>query len=344
MTRTKDAHGRRAITALMTGHAYSVSARTALRMGPFAGYHARLRGDARGAPGCTGRKQRTSTRRSVPPELLSAAQAAWDEAVEFGERYGVRNSQASVLAPDRDDRPADGLRHDRDRARSRPGQDQEARRRRDDVDRQPDDPEWHSRSSATQPEQVEEIVTYVNENSCRSSVPRTCVPSICPVFACSMGENSIHYSGHIRMMGAVQPFISGAISKTINMPEDVTVEDVEQLHLDAWRLGLKAVAVYRDNCKVGSAALDHEEGGDRRLRLLQGLHAEAHDRELAARIAELEKALDAEQKRADVIVGAVRERLPRASPFEHVHLPRRRLRGLCDGRRVRRRPSRARSS
>ena len=65
-----------------------------------------------------------------------------------------------------------------------------------------------------------------------------------------MGDNTIHYSGHIRMMGAVQPFISGAISKTVNMPEDVTVEDVEQLHIDAWRLGLKAVAIYRDNCKV----------------------------------------------------------------------------------------------
>ena len=65
-----------------------------------------------------------------------------------------------------------------------------------------------------------------------------------------MGDNTIHYSGHIRMMGAVQPFISGAISKTVNMPEDVSVEDVEQLHIDAWKLGIKAVAIYRDNCKV----------------------------------------------------------------------------------------------
>ena len=65
-----------------------------------------------------------------------------------------------------------------------------------------------------------------------------------------MGDNAIHYAGHVRMMGAVQPFISGAISKTVNMPEDATVEDVEQLHIDAWQLGLKAVAIYRDNCKV----------------------------------------------------------------------------------------------
>jgi ribonucleoside-diphosphate reductase alpha chain len=71
-----------------------------------------------------------------------------------------------------------------------------------------------------------------------------------PVFACSMGDNAIHYQGHIRMMGAVQPWISGAISKTVNMPEEVSVEDVEQLHIDAWKLGIKAVAIYRDNCKV----------------------------------------------------------------------------------------------
>src|SRR5882757_6429281 len=66
-----------------------------------------------------------------------------------------------------------------------------------------------------------------------------------------MGDNPIHYLGHVKMMGAVQPFISGAISKTVNMPEEVSVEDVEQLHIDAWRLGIKAVAIYRDNCKVG---------------------------------------------------------------------------------------------
>ncbi len=65
-----------------------------------------------------------------------------------------------------------------------------------------------------------------------------------------MGDNPIHYGGHVKMMGAVQPFISGAISKTVNMPEDVTVEDVEQIHIDAWRLGVKAIAIYRDNCKV----------------------------------------------------------------------------------------------
>ena len=103
--------------------------------------------------------------------------------------------------------------------------------------------------SATAPEQVEEIVTYINEHMSIVGAPHL-APEHLPVFACSMGDNTIHYSGHVRMMGAVQPFISGAISKTVNMPEDVTVEEVEQLHIDAWRLGIKAVAIYRDNCKV----------------------------------------------------------------------------------------------
>ena len=95
-------------------------------------------------------------------------------------------------------------------------------------------------------------------------------PEHLPVFACSMGDNTIHYSGHIRMMGAVQPFISGAISKTVNMPEDVTVEDVEQLHIDAWTLGIKAVAIYRDNCKVAQPLSTTKKEGAARTRRRHG--------------------------------------------------------------------------
>ena len=76
-----------------------------------------------------------------------------------------------------------------------------------------------------------------------------------------MGDNPIHYRGHLLMMGAVQPFISGAISKTVNVPEEVTVEDVEQLHIEAWRLGIKAVAIYRDNCKVAQPLCYRQEDG-----------------------------------------------------------------------------------
>ncbi|CAN5561793.1 hypothetical protein BH18ACT3_BH18ACT3_15710 [soil metagenome] len=98
--------------------------------------------------------------------------------------------------------------------------------------------------------QAAEIVSYVDANHSIIGAPHL-APEHLAVFACSMGDNTIHYEGHVRMMGAVQPFISGAISKTVNMPEDVTVEDVAALHELSWRLGIKAVAIYRDNCKVG---------------------------------------------------------------------------------------------
>jgi ribonucleoside-diphosphate reductase alpha chain len=122
------------------------------------------------------------------------------------------------------------------------------------------------------------------------------------------------------MMGAVQPFISGAISKTVNLPEDVTVEDVEQLHIDAWQMGIKAVAVYRDNCKVAQPLSTTKKAGSE---VGDGApvdgpaparsEAEAHARDLSEKIAGLEAALVHEQKRSadTVVVGAVRERLPR---------------------------------
>jgi ribonucleoside-diphosphate reductase alpha chain len=97
--------------------------------------------------------------------------------------------------------------------------------------------------------QIDDIVNYIDVEKTILGAPHLKKEHE-PVFACSMGDNAIHYMGHVKMMSAVQPFISGAISKTVNMPEDVSVEDVEQLHIEAWKLGLKAVAIYRDNCKV----------------------------------------------------------------------------------------------
>jgi ribonucleoside-diphosphate reductase alpha chain len=165
------------------------------------------------------------------------------------------------------------------------------------------------------PEQVDEIIAYIDEHKTIVGAPYVTSEHLA-VFACSMGDNTIHYSGHVRMMGAVQPFISGAISKTVNMPEDVTVEDVEQLHIDAWRLGVKAVAIYRDNCKVAQPLSMTKkegavvEGGDEAP---PGSEAEARVRASAQRIAELEAALVHEQQRQaePLVVGAVRERLPR---------------------------------
>ena len=97
--------------------------------------------------------------------------------------------------------------------------------------------------------QVSDIVSYIDTHKTILGAPHV-RPEHVSVFACSMGDNVIHYLGHVKMMSAVQPFISGAISKTVNMPEDVTIDDVEGLYIEAWKLGVKAVAIYRDNCKV----------------------------------------------------------------------------------------------
>src|SRR5262249_16295920 len=100
------------------------------------------------------------------------------------------------------------------------------------------------------PDQIADILAYVDAHNSILGA-RHVHPAHLSVFACSMGDNVIHYEGHVRMMGSGQPFISGSISKRANMPEDVTIDDVEALHMLAWKLGLKAIAIYRDNCKVG---------------------------------------------------------------------------------------------
>ncbi|HZT65286.1 MAG TPA: LAGLIDADG family homing endonuclease [Acidimicrobiales bacterium] len=145
--------------------------------------------------------------------------------------------------------------------------------------------------------QVADIIAYIDEHKSIVGAPHLS-PEHLPVFACSMGDNTIHYSGHVRMMGAVQPFISGAISKTINMPEEVTVEEVEQLHIDAWKLGVKAVAIYRDNCKVAQPLSTAKKDGV----------AVTAGGELAAKVAELEKALE---RQTVVVKQPIRERLPK---------------------------------
>ena len=301
-----------AITALLTGHAYATSARTAARMGPFAGFHENVESMLNVL-----RMHQAEAARIdedvVPPELLSAAQESWDRAVDLAEAYGVRNAQASVLAPT----GTIGLLMDCDTTGVEPDLGLVKTKKLVGGGTMSIVNQTVPRALAKLGygvEQSEEIVAYINENMSILGAPHI-APEHLPVFACSMGDNTIHYSGHIRMMGAVQPFISGAISKTVNMPEDVTVEDVEQLHIDAWRLGIKAVAIYRDNCKVAQPLSTTKKeaaavGGDLAP---AGSDAEARDREIAARIAELETALLHEQQRetTSVLVGAVRERLPR---------------------------------
>ena len=236
-----------AITSLMTGHAYATSARTASRMGAFAGYAEnaehmlRVLGQHRAAAASIDEEL-------VPPALLSAAQQSWDDACELAAEVGVRNSQATVLAPT----GTIGLMMDCDTTGVEPDLGLVKMKKlvgggTMSIVNQTI-PRALTKLGYTDA-QIEEIVAYINENMSILGAPHIKAEHI-PVFACSMGDNTIHYSGHIRMMGAVQPFISGAISKTVNMPEDVSVEEVEKLHIEAWQLGIKAVAIYRDNCKV----------------------------------------------------------------------------------------------
>jgi ribonucleoside-diphosphate reductase alpha chain len=236
-----------AITALMTGHAYATSARIAKIVGPFAGYHK----DAEGMNKVL-RMHREEVSKIDPSmvreDLLSAAAASWDEAVELGERYGVRNSQATLLAPT----GTIGLMMDCDTTGIEPDLGLTKVKKlvgggtmfivNQTVPRA-------LKALGYNRAQIEDIVNYIDVEKTIIGAPHLKDEHL-NVFACSMGDNAIHYLGHVKMMAAVQPFLSGAISKTVNMPEEVTVEEVEQLHMDAWKMGLKAVAIYRDNCKV----------------------------------------------------------------------------------------------
>jgi len=236
-----------AITALMTGHAYRTSALVAEAMGPFEGYDPNrdamlrvMRKHREAADGIEGEL--------VPEGLLSAAKHSWDEAISLGERHGYRNAQASVLAPT----GTIGLMMDCDTTGIEPELALVKTKKlvgggtMQFVNRTvPRALERLGYDAA----QVEDIVVYIAEHNSVTDAPHL-KPEHRSVFDTAMGDASIHYMGHVRMMGAAQPFISGAISKTVNMPEHVTVEEVEQLFVESWKLGLKAVAIYRDNCKV----------------------------------------------------------------------------------------------
>jgi ribonucleoside-diphosphate reductase alpha chain len=236
-----------ALTSLLTGHAYATSAKTAARMGPFAGY-AENEEHMLNVLRMHRAEAAKIDEELVPPALLGAAQQSWDNAVEWGEVFGVRNSQASVLAPT----GTIGLLMDCDTTGIEPDLGLCKMKKlvgggtMQIVNQTVPRALRRLGYSATQ---IDDIVAYIDTNKSILGAPHLAADHV-SVFACSMGDNAIHYLGHVKMMGAVQPFISGAISKTVNMPEEVTVEDVEQLHIDAWRLGIKAVAIYRDNCKV----------------------------------------------------------------------------------------------
>jgi len=240
-----------AITAVMTGEAYAQSARIARdHGGPFSGYDANREPFLR-----VMRKHRDSVKdingKLVPADLLGGARQAWDDAVELGEDFGYRNAQATVLAPT----GTIGFMMDCDTTGVEP-----------DIalvkykklvgggmmkivnQTVP----MALRKLGYTAAQIDDIVKYIDEQETIEGAPHLLERDL-PVFDCAFkaqrGERSIHYMGHIRMMGATQPFISGAISKTVNVPKEATVEEIEQAYLESWRLGAKAVSIYRDGSK-----------------------------------------------------------------------------------------------
>jgi ribonucleoside-diphosphate reductase alpha chain len=238
-----------AITSLMTGAAYKRSAELAKVVGPYDGYERnatphkrvmRMHADASGKIRSVGRLDR---------EILELATATWQECLALGEANGYRNAQASLLAPT----GTIGLMMDCDTTGIEPdlalvkfkklvggGSMQIVNQT---VPRA-------LKNLGYQPEQIEAITEYIAEHGHVVNAPGL-KPEHYEVFDCAMGERSISPMGHVRMMAAVQPMLSGSISKTVNMPEAATVEDVEEIYFKGWKLGLKALAIYRDNCKVG---------------------------------------------------------------------------------------------
>ena len=236
-----------ALTAVLTGHAYRTSAELAKVVGPFEGYAQNAQPMQRVI-----QKHRDAVDdidpRPVPADLLGQAVSSWDDALALGEANGFRNSQASVLAPT----GTIGLMMDCDTTGIEP--DLGLVKMKKLVGGGSMQIVNQTVPTALQAlgytdELAEAIVAYIDEHKTIKGAPGL-KPEHEKVFQCAMGDDAIHYMGHVKMMAAAQPFISGAISKTVNLPEEATVEDVEQLHVDAWKLGIKAIAIYRDNCKV----------------------------------------------------------------------------------------------
>ena len=238
-----------AVTALMCGEAYAQSARVAERLGPFPGF------EENREPMLDVIRMHRNAVRGIRPEhvqgdLYLGAQGAWDSALELGEKHGFKNSQVTVLAPT----GTIGFMMDCDTTGIEPDLALVKMKKlvgggvikivNNTV------PQALMKLGYT-PEQTSEIVSYIDKNGRIDGAPFLKSEHV-PVFDCSLataGGRSIAWRGHVKMMAAAQPFLSGAISKTINMPEDSTVEDIMNAYIDSWKMGLKAVAIYRDNSK-----------------------------------------------------------------------------------------------
>ena len=243
-----------AITSLMTGAAYKTSAELAGAVGPYDGYARNAKPHKRVIRKHAEAGDRIRAVGAMDRELLDLASQTWQECIELGETNGYRNAQASLLAPT----GTIGLMMDCDTTGIEPdlalvkfkklvggGSMQIVNQT---VPRA-------LKNLGYPHEQVEAITEYIAEHGHVVNAPGL-RPEHYDVFDCAMGERAISPMGHVRMMAAVQPHLSGAISKTVNMPESATVEEIEKIYFEGWKLGLKALAIYRDNCKVGQPLSD----------------------------------------------------------------------------------------
>jgi ribonucleoside-diphosphate reductase alpha chain len=240
-----------AITALMTGRAYRRSAEIAATVGTYERY------DENRDPHNAVMRMHRDASYAIPDatseddELLAAARRAWDEAVELGDQYGYRNAQATVLAPTGTisflmDCDTTGVEPDFSLVKFKElvgGGQMTIVNRTVPLALQ---------ELGYDDQQVEQIEAHVNEHGTIVGAPGLANEHL-PVFDVAVGERAISHMGHIKMMGAVQPFISGAISKTVNLPQTATVEDIADAYTQAWHLGVKALAIYRDGSKTAQA-------------------------------------------------------------------------------------------
>ncbi len=243
-----------AITSLMTGAAYKTSAELAAAVGPYDGYARNAKPHKRVMRKHTDASERIRQVGTIEREILDLAHETWQECIDLGEANGYRNAQSSLLAPT----GTIGLMMDCDTTGIEPdlalvkfkklvggGSMQIVNQT---VPRA-------LKNLGYPHEQVEAITEYIAEHGHVVNAPGL-RPEHYEVFDCAMGERAISPMGHVRMMAAVQPHLSGAISKTVNMPESATVEEIERIYFEGWKLGLKALAIYRDNCKVGQPLSD----------------------------------------------------------------------------------------
>ncbi len=249
-----------AITALMTGRAYRRSAEVAGALGPYERY-----AENREEHNAVMRMHRDAAlaiadETCADRELLAAARRSWVQAVELGERLGYRNAQATVLAPTGTisflmDCDTTGVEPDFSLVKFKElvGGGQMT------IVNRTVPPALQRLGYSEQ--QVEQIEAYLSEHGTIVGAPGLKNEHL-PVFDVAVGERAISHMGHLKMMGAVQPFISGAISKTVNLPQSATVEDIQDAYTEAWKLGIKALAIYRDGSKTAQALrTDAQQGG-----------------------------------------------------------------------------------